>query len=113
MTFTITQGDNSPSMVTTLGSGTNPVDLTNVVNIRFIMQDEYERIIIDKGLQDPEGVNKLDEDRGEVEVIFTNEETSTAGTYKGEFEVEYQNGAIETFPTSDRKIIIEIVEQIA
>lgn len=111
MTFRITQGDSSPSLLATLGDGTNPVELTNVTEVRFVMEDRYERVVIDEGLQD--SVNIIDDDSGEVEFVFDSTQTTDAGRYKAEFEVEYTSGAIETFPTGDRKIVVEIVEQIA
>ena len=110
MTFKITQKDSSPSLLVTLGDGTDPVDLTNVNDVRFIMQDKYERIVINEGIQD--SVNIIDVDLGQVEFIFDSDQTADAGTYEAEWEVEFLNGAIETFPTSDRKMKVEIVEQI-
>jgi hypothetical protein len=111
MTFTITQGDNSPSLVTTLSSeDSSGIDLSNASDVRFIMQDMYERVVIDETLDD--AVRIVDEERGIVEFIFSQPETETVGEYEAEFEVTYTNGAVETFPT-DGKIDIKIVEHIA
>lgn len=109
MVFKITQGDTSPSLLSTLSGEDGPVDLTNTTDIRFIMQDRYEQIIIDDNLQG--SVNITDASSGEVEYVFDSTDTSDVGEYTAEFEVEYNNGAIETFPT-DTKINVEIVEQI-
>lgn len=109
MTFTITQGDSSPSLVSALGTTSSTVDLSNAQEIKFIMEDKYERVVINEGLQD--SVNILDAANGKVEFIFDQSQTKTAGSYQAEWEVQFINGAIETFPTRS-KIDIEIVEQI-
>lgn len=111
MTFKITQQDSSPSLLVTLGDGANPVDLSTASDVRFIMQDRYERVVTTDDVQG--SVNIVDSKSGEVEYVFDQTETSDAGTYEAEFEVMYNNGSIETFPANDRKIQIEIVEQIA
>jgi len=111
MTFTITQGDNSPALLTTLSDGSGaPVDLSNVRDVRFIMQDMYERVVVDESLDD--AVSIVDKDTGVVEFVFSQAETRTVGRYEAEFEVRYTNGAVETFPT-DGKIDIKVVEHIA
>jgi len=109
MSFKITQGDSSPSLLTTLSDGGVPVELSNVTNIRFIMEDKYERIHIDDDLQGY--VNIVDPSLGQVEYVFQQDDTKQIGTYKAEFEVTYNNGAVETFPT-ENKITIDIVEEI-
>lgn len=109
MTFTLTQGDSSPSVVSVLSDG-GAIDLSNAKEVRFIMQDKYKRVVINEGLQD--SVNIINAANGEVEYIFTSDQTKTVGKYEAEWEVTYQNGAVETFPTKG-KIDIEIVEQIA
>lgn len=111
MTFKIVQGDNSPSLLATLGNSTNSIDFSNVTDIRFIMQDKYERVVINEGIQ--ESVNLVNNSSGEVEFVFNSDQTSDVGKYEAEFKVEYKNGSIETFPASDTKINIEILEEIA
>lgn len=111
MSFTITQGDSSPSLVTQLSDNGVPIDLSDAREVTFIMEDEYKRVVIEQGLQ--ESVNILDEKFGEVEFIFDSSETKQVGEYNAEFEVEYLNGDIETFPTGSRSLTINIVEQIA
>jgi hypothetical protein len=110
MTFEITQGDTSPALVSQLTAGGEPIDLSSVDDVKFIMQDKYERIVIDEGVQ--ESVNILNASNGEVEFVFRRDNTNTVGSYEAQFEVTYSNGAVETFP-SDKRIDIEIVEQIA
>lgn len=111
MTFTITQDDNSPALLTTLSDESGvPVDLSNAGDVRFIMQDMYERIVVDESLDG--GVSIVDEDMGMVEFVFSETETRNVGGYEAEFEVRYTNGVVETFPT-DGKIDIKVVEHIA
>lgn len=110
MTFTITQGDTSPSLASQLSADGEPIDLSGVNGVRFIMQDRYEQVVIDEGIQG--SLNFIDAENGEVEFVFTAKQTETVGSYEAEFEVTYSNGAVETFP-GNRKINVEIVEQIA
>jgi hypothetical protein len=111
MTFTITQGDNSPSLVTTLSDEDGSrIDLSNVSGMRFIMQDRYERVVIDESLGN--NLSIVDTELGIVEFIFSSSVTESVGEYEAELEATYSNGAVETFPTTG-KIDIEVIEHIA
>lgn len=110
MTFKITQNDTSPSLATTLLAEGEPIDLSDATAVRFLMEDRYERLVIDDDLSG--SVRFLDASNGEVEYTFSASDTQTVGSYHAEFEVTYNNGSIETFP-SNGKIDIEIVEEIA
>lgn len=110
MAFNITQNDTSPALISVLSDDEDPVDLTNANEVRFIMENKYQEVIIDEGLAD--SVNILNAEGGEVEYVFDASQTATVGTYKAEFEVEFSSGAIETFPTGD-PITINISEEIA
>lgn len=111
MVFKITQGDTSPSLVTTLWGGSDSIDLSNVKEVKFIMENRYEKVVIDQGLQ--ENVNLVDASDGTVEYVFGDGQTDDVGSYSAEFEVEFNNGSVETFPTGDNKITVEVVEQVA
>lgn len=111
MTFRITQGDTSPSFLSQLSDGNVPIDLTGFQEVRFIMENRFEEKVLDKDTSDSPGVNIINAKTGDVEVVFTQGETDTAGMYKAEWEVTYGNGAVETFPTGE-KIDVEIVEEI-
>jgi hypothetical protein len=112
MTFRITQSDTSPAIVSELTDSGIPVDISGADEIRFIMEDKYKNIIIDDDLSG--SVNIVDGENGEVEYIFSEEDTATAGTYKAEWEVTFDGATtgVETFPTGN-KITVEIGEEIA
>lgn len=110
MSFKLTQSDTSPVLGTTLRDGSMHVDITGYNEVRFHMQNEYDEVVI----SDNTGgrVNVVDADRGKVEYVFTEADTRQVGTYDAEWQVEYSDGTVETFPT-DGYITIEILEGIA
>ena len=109
MTFKIRQGDTAPPISSTLADNGGPVDLNNASNVRFHMQDQFERVIVEDDLTGR--VNIVDEDLGKVEYVFSTNDTTDVGSYTGEWEVLYDDGRIETFPV-DGYVNIEITEQV-
>lgn len=109
MTFTIVQNDTAPTLVSTLREDEVPIDLSTASNITFYMENKYEEVVIIDDISGDVGV--IDATGGEVEYIFTNDQTSDIGTYQAEWQVEYSDGTIETFP-SIGKITVEITEEI-
>jgi hypothetical protein len=109
MTFTIVQNDTAPPIGSRLADSGEPVDLSNVSNVRFHMEDRFDRVIIEDDLTGR--VNIVDASAGEVEYAFTNGDTSDVGKYKGEWQVLYSDGKIETFPSAG-KVDIQITEEI-
>lgn len=106
MSFTIKQNDTSPAIENTLLDGSAGINLSSVSEVRFIMQDKYERIIIDDNTQGD--VSILDPNEGVVQYQWQPDDTDTAGTYYAEWEVEYSDGGVETFPTDGYlEVIIE------
>lgn len=110
MTFTIVQNDTAPPITSRLADDRVPVDLSNASNIRFHMKDQYENIVVDDDLTGR--VNIVDEASGEVEYAFRPEDVTDIGTYRAEWEVLYDDGTIETFPSSGT-ITVKITEEIA
>lgn len=111
MAFRITQGDTSPAILSSLTDDGEPVDLSSADTVRFIMEDKYEQIVVDAD-NNTGNVSIVDAAAGEVEYGFSAADTETVGTYKAEWEVTYDTGAVETFPTGG-KITIEVFEEIA
>lgn len=109
--FEITQSDTATSLVTTLTDSGVPVDISGYNEVRFHMVDGFDAVVID---DDTTGrVNVISDVDGEVEYVFGADDASVVGTYYAEWEVEYGDGSIETFPTSKGKIEIEIIEELA
>lgn len=109
MTFRITQGDTSPTILSELNDSGDVIDLTGA-DVRFIMENKYEEVVID---DDTSGaVNIVDQTGGQVEYEFSSTDTEQVGSYRAEWEVTFPSGAVETFPTG-HKIDVEIIEQIA
>lgn len=109
MTFTIVQNDTAPPISSRLADSGEPINLNDVSNIEFHMEDRFGRIVVSDDLTGR--VNLVDKSAGEVEYTFTNGDLSDVGTYKAEWQVLYNNGKIETFPSSG-KVEIEVTEQI-
>jgi hypothetical protein len=105
MTFTITQNDTAPPIRSRLKDSGEPVNLTNVSNVFFYMENEYKEVVVSDDLTGR--VNILDNTVGEVEYMFKSSETENVGRFKAEWEVLYDDGTRETFP-SDGKVSIEI-----
>lgn len=103
--FNIKQGDTSPSIKTRLLDGVNPVDLTNVDDVNFYMEDEYDRVIVSDNLAGR--VNILDKSSGDVEYVFKKSDTSDVGKYRVEWEVVFDSAANrrETFPSEGTQFV--------
>jgi len=110
MTFTIVQEDTAPPIESQLTDSGIPVDLTdNVSNIHFYMEDKFDRVVISDDLTGR--VNIVSGTEGKVEYTWRSGDTDTVGVYNSEWQVLYDDGKIETFP-SRGKIRVEIVEKI-
>lgn len=81
-----------------------PIDLTGCA-ANFHMAPLNRPAIISRA------VHIQDVATGEVWVVWAPGETDTAGVYRAEFEVLYDDGKIETFP-NDGYISIQIIEDL-
>ncbi len=109
MTFTIRQGDTAPPISSRLSDENGYVDLTNASNVRFHMQDEFERVVVEDDITGR--VNIVDGSTGHVEYAWSTSDTTRVGSYRAEWEVLYDDGGVETFPV-DGYINVEITEQV-
>lgn len=109
MVFRIVQGDTAPPISSRLSDEDGAVDLSNVSNVEFHMMDKFERVVVSDDVTGR--VNYVDKSVGEVEYVFKQEDTTDVGIYKGEWQVLYNDGTIETFPT-DGYVDIHITEEI-
>jgi len=110
MTFEIAQNDTSPTLVSTLMDGHEPIDLSNATEIRFYMENEFKQVVISEDLSG--NVNPVALSDGRVEYIFTEEDTAETGWYEAEWQITYNDDSVETYPV-DEKIDVHINRAIA
>lgn len=101
--FTIKQNDRRPNLTAMFknADGT-PLDLTTAVSVTFVMRlrttlkiDHVACVITDAA-------------NGTVEYEWQDGDTDTVATYKGEFEITWATGVVQTFPADDYiKIIVK------
>lgn len=97
MAFEIKRNDRRPRLRVQLTSNSVPVDLTAAVAVRFYMKDS------------PAGATKInqlatfvDRTTGTVEYAWATADTTTAGNFVAEFEVDWGGTPVEkqTFPST-------------
>jgi len=107
--FFMKQNDTSPDLQVTLKDGdNNAVDVTGAT-IVFSMSDIGGVVKVSE-----QSVTSVTEASGIVKYTWASGDTDTPGTYKGEFEVTFVSGAIQTYPNSSaEKLEIFIEPEIA
>lgn len=111
MTFTIKRGDTSPPIKYQLiGPDDCGKDIRGFNNVRFYMRerDEYT-LVVEAGVNG--NVEVEDAENGIVYYEWLDGDTDMTGTYEAEWEVEFGDGSIETYP-NDRFITVKVVEDI-
>jgi hypothetical protein len=107
MTFYIKQNDTKPIISATLINGDGSVANLTGASVAFKMRKFGETAsTVDSAATIASAAN------GEVTYSWIASNTTTVGSYEGEFQVTYADGGIQTFPNS-RYIEIEIVDDIA
>lgn len=112
--MTMKQHDTRPNVKATIsrvpeGGSSTPVSLTEASKVFFIMRL--------KGKTDVDGYkiraecSLLNPAAGEVEYEWDAEDTNTVGEFQAEFEVEWSDGGIETFP-SDGYLTVNIEDDL-
>lgn len=103
-TFPIVVGDTSPKLDAILSNDDGAVDLTLAVAVTFSMWDAADpaNVKID-------GVagSILDASAGKVRYNWASGDTDTAGLYYARFAIEWDTGAIESFP-NDSHITVDV-----
>lgn len=110
--FHIKQNDTSPAIQAQLEDQSgDPVDISGYNEVSFHMKlpgASSAKVDTDTG----SGVSVTDAPTGQVEYSWSSGDTDTAERYRAEFEVEYSDGSIESFPNSDY-IEIRILEELS
>lgn len=92
--FTIKMDDQLPEIQAVLkDDNDSPVNLTGISGIRFIMTDKATGAI---KVDAPATV--VTAAAGLVKYSWEQEDTDTVGTYNAEWEVEFADGRLESFP---------------
>jgi hypothetical protein len=105
MAFTIKQNDTAPSVEAVLkNSAGSAVDLTGAT-VNFHMKDLSGTVVV------AAAASVTDDIGGTVQYDWIAADTDTAGTFYAEFEVEYPDGTIETFPNTG-SVAVNIVKEL-
>lgn len=112
MTFYIKQGDTSPAIKYQLKDFEgNPVNLTGFNDVEFHLRKEGVNAV--KVNDDTDGnVSVVDASEGKVKYEWEDGDTDEAEDHLAEWEVEFSDGAKETFPNR-RNIKVKIEDEIA
>lgn len=107
MPFTIKRNDTSPILQTVLSDANGvAIDLT-ATTVKFYMK-KYKASTAKINA----GAAIVDEDAGIVRYEWQTGDTDTAGSYQAEFQITYNDGAVETFPNADF-IQVDIINDLA
>ena len=107
MTFFVKQNDTSPKLAATLKDGNGQVVDVTGASVRFHMAKlNSSTVITDASATVTNG------SAGTVEYAWTASDTASIGTFRGEFEVTFSTGLIQTYPNSGY-ISIQITDEIS
>jgi hypothetical protein len=102
--FYIKQNDTAPTIEAALtDSNGRAKSMATAANVRFHMKSEKGDILIEDGV-----CFVVNTTKGIVAYEWQAGDTSNTGIHSAEFEIEYSNGQVETFPnTGYIKVIIK------
>lgn len=102
--FYIKQNDTAPSIEAGLTDSNGRIkSMANAAAVKFHMRDESGTVLIDSGVGTIKSPAK-----GIVAYEWQAGDTANTGIHSAEFQIEYNNGQIETFPnTGYIKVIIK------
>lgn len=110
--FHIKQNDTSPAIESQLEDGSgNPVDITGYNEVSFHMKHpnaDTAKVVADTTT----GVSVPASTEGKVKYSWASGDTDTSGRFHAEWQVEYSDGSVESFPNSDY-IEIRIIEELS
>lgn len=100
--FIIKQNDTRPNLVAVLqdgvGTGASPIDLTTAKAVRFIMRGKNKKD--NDGPKTKRECDITDPSKGVVTYVWMAADTDTVSEFNGEFEIEWEDGGIETVPNN-------------
>lgn len=105
--FYIKQGDTSPAFRVTLQDSAGvAVNVSGATILFHMAPTDGGPAVVEAAAEVVDGLN------GVVRYIWQAADTATAGTYRGEFEVTFVDGSVETFPNSEY-LRVKIIPQLA
>jgi len=113
-TFPISQNDTSPAIETQLEywDATNnewkAKDISGFNEVKFFMRVPGSGTTKVSETESGGNVTVTDAANGKVKYAWSPEDTDTAGTFEAEWEVEYSDGTVETWPNGNRFIAVKI-----
>lgn len=94
--FYIKQNDTAPSIEAVLLDSNGRVrSMANASAVRFHMKSEQGTVLVEDGVG-----SVVNAAKGIVSYEWQSGDTSNTGIHNAEFEIEYTNGQIETFPNT-------------
>lgn len=105
-TFTIKENDTAPELIAILKDINGPVNLATAISVILHMGPKRGPLKINSP------VLVSNPSAGEVTYQWQTVDTNNPGIYHAEFEVHWNDGRIETFP-SEGVLYIEVTEEIA
>lgn len=104
-TFYIKQNDTSPDLQVTLKDGDDAAVDVSGATIVFSMSDIGGIVKVSE-----QSVTTVTAESGIVKYPWSAADTDTPGTYRGEFEVTFSGGQIQTYPNSRAEQLDIIIE---
>jgi hypothetical protein len=105
--FTMKQNDTWPPLPATLQDANGPINLTTATSVRLILVPTGGGAAI---VDDP--VTIVSAAAGTVRYTWVTGDTATIGTFKGEFEITWNDGKIGTVP-NEGYFVVEILDDLA
>ena len=106
MTFFVKQNDTSPKLAATLKDENGQIVHVTGASVKFHMAKlSNSSVITDASATVTNG------SAGKVEYAWSASDTASIGTFRGEFEVTFPTGLVETYPNSEY-ISIQITDDI-
>lgn len=97
--FIIKTGDTLPALEAVLSNSLGPVDLTAASAVKLVLREAGNDgdLVFKKA-----AAFVSPRTAGTVKYSWASGDTATPGRYVGEFEVTFNDGTIQTFPTADK-----------
>ena len=103
-TYTVKRGDTAPVVADTLlDSSGNAVNLTGST-VKFHMSTwDLQTVVINGNATGPNGGSP--DNTGQVQYQWQSADTTTAGVYRGEWQVTFAGGGVETWPDAGYAVV--------
>ena len=100
MAFVLKKGDTSPVLVATFKDYDGTAVSIVGASVKILVKTLDGTSVVNSPMTITDGTN------GVAEYEWQSGDTDTTGTYKVEFEVTFDNGAVETFPNNKYEMMV-------